>query len=105
MQSLQNAGEGSKAALKIGNELGEWFNISIGIKQGDPVSPSQFMAYLERVVDGIQNKGTGVTIQEKRINLRFADDLDLIEDNWKALQESVHLLDKAGKDASLNINI
>ena len=52
MLSLQNVGEVLKAAAKIGNELGEWFNISIGTKQGDPASPSQFI--------GIQNNGTGV---------------------------------------------
>jgi len=55
VQSLQNAGERSQAAVKINNELGEWFNISIGTKQGDLVSPSQFIAYLERAMDGIQN--------------------------------------------------
>ena len=92
MQSLQNAGEGSKAAVKIGNGLREWFNISIGTKQGDGASPSQFIANLERVMDGIRNNGTGVTIQGERINnSRFADDSDLIEDSWGALQESVRL--------------
>jgi len=28
-----------------------------------------------------------------------------IEDSWEALQESVRVLDKARKDANLNINI
>jgi len=28
--------------------------------------------------------------------------MDLIEDSWEALQESVRLLDQAGKHASLN---
>ena len=47
----------------------------------------------ERVMDGIQNNGTGVTIQGERINnLRFADDIDLIGDSWEALRESVRLL-------------
>ena len=63
VQSLQNAGEGSTAAVKLGNELGERFNLSIGTKQSDPASPSQFLAHLERVMDGIQNNGTGITIQ------------------------------------------
>jgi hypothetical protein len=63
-------------------------------------------AYLEGVMYGSQNNGTRVTIQGERIdNLRFAYDIDLIEDSWEALQESVRLLDIAGKDASLNINI
>ena len=52
MQSLQNTDKEPKAAVKIGSELGEWFNISIGTKQGDPASPSHFIAYLERVMMG-----------------------------------------------------
>ena len=94
VQSRQNAGEGSKAEVKIGNELGKWLNISIGTKQDDPASTSQFIAYLERAIDGIQNNGTAVTIQGERIN-----------DSCEALQEKVRLLDKAGKDLNLNINI
>ena len=31
--------------------------------------------------------------------------MDLFDDSWEALQESVRLRDKAGKDASLKINI
>ena len=63
VQSLQNAGKGSKAAVKIGNGLGEWFNISIGTRQGDPASSLQFIAYLERVMDGVRNSGTGTTLK------------------------------------------
>ena len=43
VQSLPNAGKGSEAAVKIGNELGDLFNIFIGTKRGDPL---QFLAYL-----------------------------------------------------------
>jgi len=38
-------------------------------------------------------------------NLRFADDIDLIEDSSEALQKSVCLLDEAGRNSGLNINI
>ena len=57
VQSLQNAGWGSKAAVKIGNELVDWFSISFGTKQGNPASPSQFIAYLERVMDWNTEQG------------------------------------------------
>ena len=44
-------------------------------------------------MDGIRNNGAVVTIQGERINnLSFANDIDLIEDSWEALQESVRLL-------------
>ena len=73
--------------MKIDSELGEWFNISIGTKQGNPAPSLQFIAHLERVMGVIRNNGMGVTIQGER----FADDINLIEDSWEALQESVRL--------------
>ena len=57
-------------------ENGSTFLLAISTEQGDPASPSQLMAYLERVMDGIQNNGVGVTIQGERINnIRFANDI------------------------------
>src|SRR5437870_6531049 len=38
-------------------------------------------------------------------NLRFADDIDLLEESCVALQNSVKLLSEAGIDAGLRINI
>ena len=57
MQSLHTADEQSKAVVKICNELGEWFNISVNTKQSDPSSPSHFIENSERKMDGIQNIG------------------------------------------------
>jgi len=37
---------------------------------------------LERITDKIQDKGTGISVQGTKINnLRFADDIDLIEES------------------------
>ena len=38
-------------------------------------------------------------------NLRFADDIDLLEESCVVLQNSVKLLSEAGIDAGLRINI
>jgi len=38
--------QAAKAAVRVGLERGEWFNISVGSRQGDPISPVTFLAYL-----------------------------------------------------------
>jgi hypothetical protein len=53
VQTVQVAAEQSKAAVRIGHDLGEWFRISKGTKQGEPPSRSQFIACLERMMDVI----------------------------------------------------
>ena len=52
-------------------------------RQGDPISPNIFITYLERVMDVIQDNGTGISVQGEMINnLRFADDIDLVEESF-----------------------
>src|SRR5207244_10214207 len=103
---LRDMGERSKMAVKVGQDTREWFTTSIGTRQGFHISPNIFITYLERVMDVIQDIGTGISVQGEMINhLRFADDIDLLEESCVALQNSVKLLSEAGIDAGLRINI
>src|SRR6218665_2219189 len=84
----------------------EWFLTTIGTRQGDPISPNTFITYLERVMENIQENGTGVSVQGERINnLRFADDIDLLQYSHEKLQENVHELNIAAQRAGLKINV
>ena len=57
-------------------------------------------------MDVIQDNGTGISVQGEMIsNLRFTDDIDLLEESCVALQNSVKLLSEAGIHAELRINI
>ena len=106
IEILQNIGERSKSAVKVGQEIGEWFPVTIGTRQGDPLSPITFITYLERVMDCIQDNGTGISVQGETINnLKFADDIDLIEESWDALEKNITTLNQAGEKAGLRINI
>jgi len=54
--------------------------MTVGNRQGDPVLPNIFLAFLECIMDGINEmEDKGVIIQGLPIyNLKFGDDLDLI---------------------------
>jgi len=78
-----------------------------GMRQGDPISPTTFITYLERMMKGMKEENEGeVKVQGKRIsNLHFADDIDLTEENRERLQKSLAKLTKAGDKVGLKINI
>jgi hypothetical protein len=43
-------------------------------------------------MDGIQDNGSGISIEGERINnLRFVDDIDIIYESWEALQLGQHV--------------
>jgi hypothetical protein len=106
IEMMQNIYQQSESAVRVGSELGEWFKTTVGTKQGDPISPTMFISYLERVMDVVRNNDTGVAIQGCIINnLKFADDIDLLEESRRKLQENLTRINKAGEAAGLKINI
>ena len=95
----------SMAAVKIGQETGRWFRQEVGTRQGDPLSPLIFITYLERVMDMKQDERQGVCVNGELFdNLRFADDIDLLEHNCERLQRSLNSVAAAAEQMGLRIN-
>jgi len=92
---LKNTSENVQAAVRVNNELGERFNVRKGTRQGDQVSPYVFITHLERVMAANKDMKDGITVHGVSINnLRFADEIDLIEASSSSLQEAAQLLIK-----------
>lgn len=78
---------------------------SVGTRQGDPLSPLLFITYLERIIEKVKQKPCGVNINGNIINnLRFADDIDLIDENFNSLTEQIETTNNSAKPAGLIIN-
>jgi hypothetical protein len=109
LKILQNICEISQSAVRVGGELGDWFKTTVGTRQGDPISPTTFISYLERVMDTVRDNGTGVSVHGHKINnLKFADDIDLLDEDRDDLQgnlERINEVNEAGEAAGLQINI
>src|SRR6218665_1833727 len=102
---LREINGNATAAVRIENELGEWFATNRGTRQGYPISPNTFILVLERILDKIRDKEGGVKISGKRINnLAFADDIHLIEEEAQRLAETTRALNEEGKRYGLNMN-
>ena len=103
---LEKVYEQSVAAVRIGTDIGTWFKQSLGTKQGDPMSPLMFISYLERIMDNNDEETTrGIIVHGLRIdNLRFADDIDLLEESRNSLQQQLSSLSTNAKAAGLKIN-
>ena len=102
---LRQIYEKAQSAVRIGKECGEWFHTDVGTRQGDPLSPLLFIAYLDRMMDQVRQNTCGVQIGGMSINnLRFADDIDLIDEDFSSLQRQIELTKEAAEQAGLLLN-
>ena len=65
-----------------------------------------FITYLERVMDHTKESNCGIRLGGTLVNnLRFADDIDLINEDFKSLQEQLEKTRAAAAQAGLIINV
>jgi hypothetical protein len=75
-------------SIKIGDKLTEPFTSSLGVRQGDVLTPNIFKLFLNDFSDIIENSNDSVYLQDKTIScLLYADDLILV----KKMQHSVDI--------------
>jgi hypothetical protein len=103
---LKNINNIAEASVRTFGQSGNWFPIRRGTRQGDPISPSIFIAHLERAMGVIQEEVKGISVSGIHINnLRFADDITLIEESEEELAGSIQRLHVEAKRYGLNVNI
>ena len=102
---LRKIYEKAQSAVRIGKEHGEWFHTDVGTRQGDPLSPLLFITYLDRIMDQVRQNTCGIQIGGTWINnLRFADDIDLIDGELSSLQRQIELTKETAEKAGLLLN-
>ena len=102
---LQKIYESGQSAVRIGKENEEWFRTDVGTRQGDPMSPLLFIAYLDRVMYQVRQNTCGINIGGISINnLRFAHDIDLLDEYIRSLRSQIEQTKNAAEQAGLVLN-
>ena len=78
IQVIKNLYNKATSAVLFNSSIGDWFQTTVGVRQGCPLSPTLFNIFLERVItDALEDHEGTVSIAGRTItNLRFADDID-----------------------------
>ncbi|CAH2104094.1 unnamed protein product [Euphydryas editha] len=101
---IKNLYENSTSKVKM-ETSGELFKIERGVRQGDPLSPKLFIAVLQDIFSKINWDQKGILLNGKYLNhLRFADDIAILAETPKDLEEMVTTLDHESKKVGLDMN-
>ena len=104
---------GSKACVRVGNEVSEWFPVRVGLRQGCVMSPWLFNLYMDGVVREVNARvlGRGLKLVDGNENewelnqLLFADDTVVVADSERKLCQLVTEFGRVCERRKLQVNV
>ena len=98
--------ENVKCCVRVNGALTDWFPVNLGVKQGCIISPLLFSMYINEITVGIKALGKGVCINNESVPiLLYADDIVLIAECEKDLQDMLNFVSDWCLQWNLNINV
>ena len=94
-----------ESAVKVNNDLTDWFEIQNGVKQGCILSPTLFSMFINDLAEDINTAELGVQCKENMVSsLLFADDLVILAENEVNLQGLLNILSNWCNKWGIKIN-
>ena len=95
----------SKACVRVGEELTDWFDISMGVRQGCVMSPSLFNLYIDSCVKKLADDECGIRMDSTIVTcLMYADDAVLLASDDIQLQSLVTRMSEVCLEKHLRMN-
>ena len=93
---VQNLYEKSEACVRVCKEEGEWFEVSIGLRQGCVMSPWLFNLFMDAAMKEVREKAgdVGVTLRDERRNTEWKIDWLMVADDTKLLGDSEEKMER-----------
>ena len=105
VQVLEDIYEDATARIHIDKDTSKPIKINRGIRQGDTVSPKIFTAAMEGVFQSMDIKDKGINIDgEYLTDLRFADDVALVTQSVKDLEDILNCLNEESRKIGLEMH-
>ena len=96
----------AQSSVLLNGQLGDWFFITVGVRQGCLLSPTLFLIFLEHIMlNALVNWKSSESIGGRELsNLRFANDIDLIAGSAEELQRLTNRLYEETRKLGMEIS-
>ena len=103
---IKHFSDKATSAILFNSSIGDWFQTTIGVRQGCLLSPTLFNIFLEMIMtDTLEDHEDTVSIGGRTItNLRFADDIDGLAGEDEDVAKLIECLDKASTAYGIKIS-
>ena len=102
---IKNMYAASKSCIKVNNEITDYFETKLGVKQGDNFSPNLFKIFINDLPKYLQETPDFVSLNGRPVHfLMYADDVILLSKTAAGLQSKIYILNHYCEDWCLNVN-
>lgn len=107
LQSIKNIYSDCAAVININGHLTNSFNVSLGVRQGDTLSPTLFCLFINSLAQALDNSGYGIKLNEHLTvsSLLYADDLAIMAESETDLQCQLNVLQRWCRNWRMRVNI
>ena len=112
LRAVKSFYESSRACVRVGDSVSEWFPVRVGLRQGCVMSPWLFNLYMDGVVREVNARilGGGLSLENagrewSLKQLLFADDTALVADTEEKLGQLVEEFGRVCRRRKLRVNV
>ena len=113
LKAVQSFSVDSRASVRVGKDVSEWFPVNVGLRQGSVMSPWLFNVYMDGVIREVNVRVLGKGWELLRANggrfevnqVLFADDTALVADSEEKLCRMVSEFGRVCEKRKLRVNV
>lgn len=95
----------NRTRIKTNNQLTEEIPISIGIRQGDSLSPALFNIIMDQIVNDVKSTNIGYNMGNTKVQIIcYADDVILTAENEDDLQRLLHRMNTHAEELNMQVS-
>ena len=106
IRTIQSMYSNLQSCVRLNGDLTDWFTIETGVRQGDNMAPTLFAIFINDLTADINSLHCGVKLGENTdvSILLYADDIVLIADSERNLQQQLSKLHEWSSKWLLKVN-